>query len=58
MGAVNKPDELTVPAVADQVTAVFEVLLTMAVNRWVVAETTIAFAGDAEMLTGAARANM
>jgi hypothetical protein len=55
---VNKPDELTVPAVADQVTAVFEVLLTMAVNCWVAAETTIAVAGDAEMLTGATRANM
>jgi hypothetical protein len=40
VGAVNKPDELTVPAVADQVTAVFKVLLTREVNCWVFAETT------------------
>ena len=42
MGAVNKLDELTVPAVADQVTAAFEVLRTMAVNCWVIAETVYA----------------
>ena len=58
MGAVNKPDELIVPAVADHVTAVFEVLLMMAANCWVVAETMIAFAGDTEMLTGSASANV
>ena len=58
VGAVNKPDELTVPALADQVTAVFKVLLTREVNCWVFAETTIEFAGDTETLTGAASANV
>jgi len=32
MGAVNKPDALTVPDVAAHATVVFEVLLTVAVN--------------------------
>jgi hypothetical protein len=50
-GAVNKPDELTVPADADQVTALFRVFLTAAVNCRVFPEITVAFEGDAETLT-------
>ena len=55
VGAVNKPDELTVPAVADQVTATFAVLLTSAINCWVALETTVAFDGEMETLTAAAQ---
>jgi hypothetical protein len=51
LGAVNKPDELNVPAVADHVTAVFRVSLTMAVNCRVFPETMVAFEGDPEMRT-------
>jgi hypothetical protein len=49
LGAVNKPDELNVPAVADHVTAVFRVWLTKAVNCRVFPETMVAFEGDTEM---------
>ena len=49
--AVNKPDELTTPAVADQVTAVFEVLPTVAVNCCFAPETRIAVKGEVETLT-------
>lgn len=51
MGAVNKPDELTVPTVVDHVTALFEVLVTTAVNCWVFPAMTVRFEGDAETLT-------
>jgi len=51
MGAVNKPDALTVPDVAAHATVVFGVLPTVAVNCLVVPETTVAVAGDAEMVT-------
>jgi hypothetical protein len=51
MGAVNKPDALTVPDVAAHATVVFEVLLTVAINCWVFPETTVAVEGDAQMLT-------
>ena len=54
MGAVNKPDALTVPDVAAHATVVFEVLLTVAVNCWVFPETTVAMEGEAEMLTALA----
>ena len=52
MGAVNKPDELTVPAVADQMTDAFAVLLTVAMNCCVVPEVILATKGETEMLTG------
>jgi hypothetical protein len=51
-GAVNKPDELTAPAVADHVTAIFGVLLTVAVNCCCAPETRVAFRGEVETLTG------
>ena len=51
MGAVNKPDELTLPCVADHVTALLPVLLTNAVNCAVIPETTVAFEGEVETLT-------
>ena len=51
LGAVNKPDELTHPAVADHVTAVFRVLLTLAENQRVLPETMVAFEGHAETRT-------
>ena len=54
MGAVNKPEALTVPDVAAHATVVFEVLLTVAVNCWVFPETTVAVEGEAEMLTALA----
>lgn len=54
MGAVNKPDALTVPDVAAHATLVFEVLLTVAVNCWVFPETTVAVDGEAEMFTALA----
>ena len=54
MGAVNKPDALTVPDVAAHATVVFEVLITVAVNCWVFPETTVAVEGEAEMLTALA----
>ena len=54
MGAVNKPDALTIPDVAAHATVVFEVLLTVAVNCWVFPETTVAVEGEAEMLTALA----
>lgn len=53
MGAVNKPDELTVPAVAVQATAVFDEWVTVAVNCRVVPEVRVTFAGDAETVTPA-----
>ncbi len=49
-GAVNRPAESTVPAVADHVTDVFAVLLTTAVNCWVPPEKRVAFEGNAETL--------
>jgi len=51
LGAVNKPDELNVPTVADHVTAVFRVWLTVAVNCRVFPETMVEFEGDPEMRT-------
>jgi len=51
VGAVNKPAELTVPAVAVHVTAVFDEWVTVAVNCRVVPELTVTFAGDAETVT-------
>ena len=48
---MNKPDALTVPAVVVHVTAVFGLLLTVAVNCRVLPETMIAFDVDAETLT-------
>jgi len=51
LGAVNKPDALTVPAVADHVTAVFGVFMTLAVNWRVFPEMMFVFEGDAVTLT-------
>jgi hypothetical protein len=51
LGAVNKPVELNVPAVADHVIGVFRVWLTVAVNCRVFPETMVAFEGDPEMRT-------
>lgn len=51
LGAVNKPDALTVPAVADHVTAVFGVFITLAVSCRVLPETTDVFEDDAVTLT-------
>jgi hypothetical protein len=50
-GAVNKPDELTVPAVADHVTASFGVLLTTADNCRMVPEVIVTFEGDTDTTT-------
>jgi hypothetical protein len=50
-GAVNKPDKLIVPAVTDQLTALFDVLLTVAVNCCCPPEMTDAFAGAVETPT-------
>jgi hypothetical protein len=58
VGAVNKPDAPTVPAVADQLTAVFGVLPTLAVNCRVAPETAVAVEGDTEMLTAGAVASV
>jgi len=50
-GAVNNPVLEIVPPVALQVTAVFEVLLTDAVNCWLPAETRLDEVGDTATLT-------
>jgi hypothetical protein len=42
LGAVNSPEELTVPTVADQETARFGSLPTVAVNCWVPLAATVA----------------
>jgi hypothetical protein len=49
VGAVKSPELETDPAAADQVTAVFVVPVTVAVNCWVAPEATVAVVG--EMLT-------
>src|SRR5579862_6762878 len=46
LGAVNIPVELIVPAVADQVTAWFESLATVAVNCWVPFAATVTLRGE------------
>ena len=51
LGAVNIPALEIVPPVADQVTAVFEVLLTVAVNCWLPAEVRLDEVGDTDTLT-------
>ena len=45
-GAVNKPLVEMLPAVADQVTAVFAVPSTAALNCWVFPDNTFALAGE------------
>jgi len=45
-GAVNKPLEEIVPALALHVTAVFDVPVTVAVNCWVCDRGTVALVGD------------
>ncbi len=47
-GAVKSPEVEIVPAVADQVTAVFVEPVTVAVNCWVPPELTVAVPGDRE----------
>jgi hypothetical protein len=46
LGAVNRPEAEIVPALADQVTAVFDEPLTVAVNCRVPPDVTVAVAGD------------
>ena len=54
LGAVNSPLLLIVPAVVDQVTAVFEAFFTCTVNCWVLPEVTVAVDGDTLTLMGPA----
>jgi hypothetical protein len=54
IGAANRPDALIVPFVADQVTAGFAALVTVAMNCCVAPELMDAFAGEVETLTGMA----
>jgi hypothetical protein len=56
VGAVNKPAAVIAPAVADQVTPGFEVLLTVALNCCAAPEAMVTLIGEAEMLTGRAAA--
>jgi hypothetical protein len=51
VGAVKSPELETDPAVADQVTAVFVVPVTDAVNCWVPVEATVATVGEMLMAT-------
>jgi hypothetical protein len=53
-GAVNRPDGLIVPPVADQVTDHLKLFATVAVNCWVLPEATVALLGETETLTGTA----
>ena len=53
VGAVNMPLLDIVPMLADQVTLVFEVLLTVAVNCWVPADSTVVEFGETVTLTAA-----
>ena len=48
---MNKPEPEIVPALADQVTAVLLVPVTVAVNCWVAPDSTLALAGETETLT-------
>jgi hypothetical protein len=52
LGAVNNPEELTVPAVADQETAWFESLPTLAVNCCVPFAAMVALCGESETVIG------
>ena len=52
VGAVNNPEALIVPAVADQVTVLFVLLLTVAVNCCVPPDAIVALVGDTVTLTG------
>jgi hypothetical protein len=51
VGAVNKPDGLIVPAVADHVTALFGLLLTVALYCCLAPGTRFTFGGEVETLT-------
>jgi hypothetical protein len=55
VGALNNPVLLTLPAVADQVTAVLLVFVTWAENCWLAPEATVAVVGEIETFTGAAK---
>ena len=52
LGAVNNPEELTLPAVADQETAWFELLPTVAVNCCVPFAAMVALWGESEIVIG------
>ena len=54
VGAVNRPEGLIVPPVADQVTDRLLLFATVAVNCWALPEATVALTGETETLTGAA----
>ena len=51
VGAANNPIPLTVPAVADHVTALLLAFVTWAENCWFPPETTVAVVGETETLT-------
>ena len=51
LGAVNTPLLEIVPLLADQMTLVFELLLTVAVNCWVAADNTLVEFGETATLT-------
>ncbi len=52
LGAVYKPDDEIAPVLADHVTAVLVLPVTVAVNCCVLPDCTVAEAGEMEMLTG------
>lgn len=52
LGAVNNPEELTLPAVADHETEWFESLLTIAVNCCCAFAATVVFWGESEIVIG------
>ena len=52
LGAVNNPEELTLPAVADQVTEWFESLPTIAVNCCCPFAAIVALWGESEIVIG------
>ena len=54
VGAVNSPELLMLPAVADHVTAVFDVFVTCAENCCVPLEDTVAIVGETVTLMGPA----
>lgn len=54
LGAVNNPLLVMLPLEADQVTAVFEVLLTVATNCWVALPVVVTVPGEITTATGGA----
>lgn len=52
VGAVNRPEGLTIPLVVNQVTDWLLLFATVTVNCWVLPEATVAFTGETVTLTG------